>query len=632
MIRNTAANRFHSGYLFAGILLVASTATAGLSVNLTASQPTPQPVGTMITWSASASTGGDAPALRYRFGVRTAPAREYKILHDYGPDDTIDWTMADGEGTFEMEVSARRLDTGETATASYPFEMLSRVSSGIAVLNPTAHPLVLLYSAPPCAPGNRMQVEARAPDGSIQTTPFRDCDGRSMNLYVAGLYPDSVYTLRHFIDSGDGRIASGETSAATGRVNIDLPQHEVRIAPASAQGFLLHCPIFPNKQIATDLNGNLLWYYPGDISFITRPEPGGIFWGLVQGNGGPATQKLRAFDLAGMTVLETNAARVNEQLAAMGQPPISGFHHEAFRLPDGKIATLGFVEQILTDVQGPGAVDVGGDMVIVLDPDLNIVWTWSAFDHLDQRRAAVLNERCSQGSCPKLTLADDANDWTHANSVQPTADGNLIVSMRHQDWVLKIDYQNGNGSGNILWRLGRDGDFAMNPADPNAWFSHQHDVNFDPDNPSRLLLYDNGNTRRALDGTANSRGQVIEIDEVNRTATPVLAANLGGFSFALGAAQRLSNGNLHFGSGWFPDNSSVAMEVDPAGNIVYALKLTEAAYRSFRLDNLYSAPMPLKAEAAASRPSPPRCSSIPGLEPRAFPKCPLAGAAPRSRN
>ena len=67
-----------------------------------------------------------------------------------------------------------------------------------------------------------------------------------------------------------------------------------------------------------------------------------------------------------MTLLETNAARVNEQLLAMGKRQITAFHHEARPL-EWRLAVLGDVEQILTDVQGPGPVDVVGDMIVVLD-------------------------------------------------------------------------------------------------------------------------------------------------------------------------------------------------------------------------------------------------------------------------
>jgi hypothetical protein len=45
-------------------------------------------------------------------------------------------------------------------------------------------------------------------------------------------------------------------------------------------------------------------------------------------------------------------------------------------------------------------------------------------------------------------------------------DGNLILSVRHQDWVIKIDYRGGSGDGHMIWRLGQNGDFAVGSTDP----------------------------------------------------------------------------------------------------------------------------------------------------------------------
>jgi hypothetical protein len=129
---------------------------------------------------------------------------------------------------------------------------------------------------------------------------------------------------------------------------------------------------------------------------------------------------------------------VNEQLLALGKRPITSFHHEVRTLPDGKIAALAAVEQLLTDVQGPGTEDVLGDMIIVFDQALNVIWTWDTFDNLDVHRAAVLGETCPGSGCPPYHLAETANDWTHGNSIQETPDGNLLYSSRHQDWLIKI--------------------------------------------------------------------------------------------------------------------------------------------------------------------------------------------------
>ena len=63
------------------------------------------------------------------------------------------------------------------------------------------------------------------------------------------------------------------------------------------------------------------------------------------------------------------------------------------------------------------------------------VWAWNEFNHLDIDRRPY--------SYP---------DWTHTNAViYSKDDGNLIISMRHQNWLVKIDYNNGAGAGNILW-------------------------------------------------------------------------------------------------------------------------------------------------------------------------------------
>ena len=48
-----------------------------------------------------------------------------------------------------------------------------------------------------------------------------------------------------------------------------------------------------------------------------------------------------------------------------------------------------------------------------------------------------------------------ANDWLHSNSEQYTSyDGNIIISMRHQDAVFKVNFAKGTGDGHIIWKLG----------------------------------------------------------------------------------------------------------------------------------------------------------------------------------
>jgi len=199
------------------------------------------------------------------------------------------------------------------------------------------------------------------------------------------------------------------------------------------------------------------------------------------------------------------------------------------------------------------------------------VWTWDAFDHLDPHRTALLNETCRYPAgvaCAAFYLSPVAKDWLHGNSLQLTPDGNILYSIRHQDWVVKIDYENGRGSGNILWRLGNQGDFQI--------------VSSDPSSPS-----------------LHSRGQDLQIDEQNRVATLVLNADVGSYWQAVGSAQALPGGDFHFDSGFIyvTDASgkvistiAQSVETDAGGNIVYAIQFAAPEYRTFRMPDMYTAP------------------------------------------
>jgi hypothetical protein len=510
------------------------------------------------------------------------------VAKDFGPDNTFDWAPVDHEGSFNIEVTALNRDTGERATAVSPYNVLP-AATGQPVVNPTSHPLVFLYSAPPCPTGATMTVLFLSPDNVSQETPAKRCDGvTSMNFYIAGLHPASLYSTKHVIRTDTTTVGGPLLLFNTG----DVPDTLAVYTPngkslAATQGILLAGSLFTNF-VATDLNGNLLWYYPKQMTFLTRPVAGGYFLAINEDQAGDqSTQILRAFDLAGVTVMETNAERVNDQLSAMGKRSISAFHHDARRLSDGRTLVLATVEEMMTDVQADGPVDVLGDMIILLDRDLNVLWTWDGFDRLDVSRKATFDDQCTPGACPPLFVASEANDWLHGNAIAVTPDGNLLYSARNQDWVLKIDFQNGSGTGDILWRLGQDGDFAIDSIDPQPWFSHQHEPEIESD--GSLSIFDNSLARQSADRTAHSRGQVYRLDEQNMVATQVMNVDLGAYGFVVGSAQRLDNGGYSFDVGFQFDGTSLTREVDPSGNIVYSLGGSAPAYRTFRMKDMYTA-------------------------------------------
>jgi arylsulfate sulfotransferase len=563
---------------------------AAIDVSLVASPPSPAPVGTMIAWTAQVFQSGSGD-LWYRFRARELGG-SLRMIRDYGPSKTLDWTSID-EGAYEIELSVRDRGSLEVATTRSTFQLESRVRGDQAVVSPTSHPLVFLYSSPGCE-GGRARVQFQSAKSSVQYTPYKPCvPAQSLNFYLAGLVPNASYSasLTVDLDSTVGQAVTFET----GDVPPDLTLPSVVQAPATPgpQAILLQAPLY-QPAIATDMNGNLLWFGPSDLSYLTQPGAGGTFFGILSSGVDPAYDVVRRFDLVGMTLQETNVARVNEQLAVLGKRPISGFHHDAGALADGKMVVLGDVEQILMDVQGPGSVDVIGDMILVLDANLQVAWSWDTFDHLDTSRRAVLGETClAYVGCAPYYLSADANDWTHGNSVEGTPDGDLLYSSRHQDWLIKIDYQDGAGNGDVIWRLGKDGDFTYDSTDPYPWFSHQHDAAYEPGSLTTITLFDNGNTRVSADARGASRGQAIQLDEKRRVAHLVLNADLGVFSSALGSAQKLEDGTYQFDAGFVYEPSGafnsegLSIQVDAAGKVISSVKLLAPVYRSFRVGDLY---------------------------------------------
>jgi hypothetical protein len=564
-----------------------ANAHAAMSVSLIPSVPPPVPVGAGVVWDATA-LDAEPGRIWYRFRIRDG-FRDFRIIRDYGPDARLIWVPGESEGFYDIEVSARNVRTGETAEAAVLYEVTSRVHESAPVVSETPHPLVWLYSAPPCPAGSRMRVRFRYGDRAVDT-PDKPCrQDLSMNFYLAGLRPGTEYSAWHTVYDGAVLTDGPLLSFTTAQVALDLPGYEV-IKPHDVQteGILLQSNILQTT-VATDLEGHLVWFYPLYLSSLTRPREGGFFFGVVQDPLADSSyQILREFDVVGQTVRETNAARISEQLVAQGKRPITSFHHEAASMPDGKILALAGTEEMFGDSEEDGLVNVLGDTILVLDENLQVVWAWDSFDHLDPARNATLSETCTPtgGGCPPFYFTEQANDWLHGNSVQLTPDNNLLFSIRHQDWVLKIDYRNGEGSGEIIWRLGSFGDFSINSKEQEPWFSHQHDAHLL--SGDSLLVLDNGNVRAASDPSAHSRGQLFTLDEERRSATLVLNFDLGGYSPALGSAQKLSNGNYHFNVGWLPGGKAVTVELDSCGNIVYAIEVGTPVYRSFRMLNIYS--------------------------------------------
>ena len=253
--------------------------------------------------------------------------------------------------------------------------------------------------------------------------------------------------------------------------------------------------------VVTDLTGRPLWSYrptPSnvgtEIDGVTQLPNGHFLLELTQNSAYPlnpdpsrknASVALREIDLAGNTIQELTIAELNLRMKSAGYNlNLLEFHHDVRSLPNGHLLVLANTLRTFTDLPDyPGKTNVLADTVVDLDQSLKPVWVWDEFDHLDVNRHPYMFP-----------------DLTHSNAVvySPT-DGNIIVSMRHQNWVVKIDYRDGRGTGGILWHLGNEGDFKLiNGTEPTDWPYAQHFPSlFSPQSAGvfSLGLMDNGDDR-----------------------------------------------------------------------------------------------------------------------------------------
>ncbi|MGB7168520.1 MAG: aryl-sulfate sulfotransferase [Acidobacteriaceae bacterium] len=300
---------------------------------------------------------------------------------------------------------------------------------------------------------------------------------------------------------------------------------------------------------------------------------------------------MREINLAGETIRQIDMQQLNDRLRATGYkgPTLEMMHHDVAVLPNGHMIVIAAATRDYTNLPGyPGTTRVIADVLVDLDPRWQPVWTWSEFDHLDVNRH------------PK-----DFPDWTHTNAVLYTKDdGNLIVSMRSQSWVIKIDYRNGQGTGKILWTLGKDGDLRLiNGQAPQDWNYGQHNPALFSTQDAGVFdlgMMDNGYGRILADGRmCGTKGAapcyttvpIFRIDEAAKTATLVFRKVFPPkqYSYWGGGVQWLPNGNVEIDLCSQGDNSDVwevTRTADP--QTVWHMHVAGTNdYRTERLGSLY---------------------------------------------
>jgi len=495
---------------------------------------------------------------------------------------------------------------------------------GIAVASvaPTSNPLVAQYSVTVALECPGQVMVQFGPDTSYGRNtawyPTTSNVRQTATILVAGMKASTTYHMRAqaqaFCPGGTATFTGPDTTFATGPLpSSGFPTLTVTRPNPSASspenpGIELMDLISPGDTLMqaffTDRDGNPIWYYP--LPADSSPETikflpnGHLILNIVNG----PDSLLREIDLAGNTIREMDISVLAQKMQAAGFNfvPVN-LHHDLLPLDNGHLILLANFPKTLTNIVGyPGNVTFIGDGVIDLDENWDPVWAWNSFDYLNPNRHL-----------------NGLPDWTHSNAlVYSPVDGNLLISMRHQSWILKLEYLNGTGSGSVLWHLGYQGDFALTvdgvpSADPSEWFSYQHFPSIVSQNGAltTLAVWDNGDNRvlntaglvcglGSPDPACFSRATVFQLDESNASA---LVANLlwadplSLFGIWGGSINQLGNGNVEFdlNAPAVPPNPGVASQIQEVTQtstpqVVWQMQIgpvTQNAYRGYRVPSLY---------------------------------------------
>lgn len=464
------------------------------------------------------------------------------------------------------------------------------------------------------------------------TQPSPSSLANPFTLYVAGMKQSTPYHMQGLIQFADGSsFSDSDYTFTTGA----LPAAQVPnitatttagMTPQSGVELLDQVTIVGGlgkveESAVTDLSGNVLWAYVPAPGITPGPDPikllpNGHF--LINFSAQPdgSSSVLQEVDLGNNVIWQMTAAQLNTALAAATcaecDVTVIGTHHDFAALRNGHLIVIAATTETLADGTTPS-----GDVIIDLGDMENVggnnpnhvpqpVWAWNEFNHLDTNRRPY--------SYP---------DWMHTNAIlySPT-DGNLIISIRHQNWLVKIDYNNGAGAGDILWKLGAvlpndttpedTADFTLLNADGSPdttatdWFFAQHGPSFTTLNTSGqfgLTLFDNGDDRGVVDVAGGTCGTgepiacystvpLFNIDETAKTATFVIHPTTPDYSFFGGNAETLKNGNVEFDecNKPLPTDGAEIYEVTqaPVPQTVWQMSiLGQDTYRGMRIPSLY---------------------------------------------
>jgi hypothetical protein len=389
--------------------------------------------------------------------------------------------------------------------------------------------------------------------GNDSATPSVPAVAGAADIPILGLLPARAYVLR-VVAHGRGTTATGDSLAlTTDPLPSDLPSYTAAGSDPSP-GYVVFAA--GKYGLVIDNTGRVVWYHaflPNGPGLNFEAEPTGRYYARPST---PTTGDLEPW------VEVDPLGNVTRSFGCVGglQPRF----HDLIAELDGAywIMCDDTRTMDLSTLGGVAAAQVTGTVIQHVSAAGDLQFQWSPFDHFE------------------ITDLDSASrtganvNWTHGNSLDRDAEGNLVVSFRSLSEITKIDAR----TGAVLWRMGgRKNQFTFEDA-PTPAFSFQHGVRLT--GPGHLLLLDN------MGDPTGSWAERYVYDEATHTARmtgsygsePPVTASLGG------STQNLPGGRVLVSYG----PAGRVEEYDATGQVVWRIEGNPGyVFRAQRIVSLY---------------------------------------------
>lgn len=393
---------------------------------------------------------------------------------------------------------------------------------------------------------------ADAGPAADSVTPAVSVIGDSAVAPMLGLLPGHQYAAYAVIHGSGGPVIGKELVFATPSLPADLPHFEAG-GSDPLPGFIVFAA--GKYGLVIDNTGRVVWYtrFANGPGLTFMAEPTGHY--AVR----PPTPD--PTDIEPWLELDALGTVVRTLGCANGLQPRP---HDLLLETDGGYWTMCDETRTvdLSALGGLSSARVTGSVVQHVGPGGQLLFQWSPFGQLDIADADPADLR-------------NANvNWTHGNALDVDSAGNVYVSFRNLNELVKIDTK----TGALVWQLGGARNQFAFGAEPMPPFVHQHGLRLASRNS--FLVLDN------IGDPAASRAKRYTFDEATHTVQLVQSHGWPGIITEIGGSvQNLANGRTLVSYG----TAGRVEEYDAAGTVTWRIEGNAGyIFRAQRISSLYA--------------------------------------------